>query len=112
MIIPWRFSLLPFKRLLWVVAGLDQGSVHRFDHNATWLENRSLVLAWEVHCEALIPRLCGQYRVLEKVSLTFHIPDCASNGCRNLDRLYLVPTVKAAVCFDSQIQQFAHRYSF
>jgi hypothetical protein len=58
-IVPRRFSLLPFKGFLGVIAGLEQGSVRRFDHDAAWRENGALVLAGEVHSETLISRLCG-----------------------------------------------------
>src|SRR5271165_922893 len=94
----------PSNDFSWVVAGLNEGSVHRFDHNAVRLENRSLALAGKVHCDALIPRLDGQYYVLKTVSLALDMPDPARDGCRNFNRLHLVPTIKTAVCFNSQIQ--------
>src|SRR5580704_10178644 len=103
-VVPRRFSLLSYERLLWVVASLNESSVRRFDHNAVRLENRSLVLAGEVHCEALSPRFRGQYYILKKVSLALDVPDPARDGCHNFNRLNLVPTIKTAVCFDSQIQ--------
>ena len=70
-VVPGCFSLLSFKRLLWIIAGVDQGSIRRFDHNAAWFENGSLVLPRKVHGEPLIPCLRSQYYVLEKVSLAF-----------------------------------------
>jgi hypothetical protein len=43
-------------------------------------------LSWpgKIHRDALVPRLCSQHHVPDKVSLTFDIPDRARDGCRNL----------------------------
>ena len=89
--------LLSLKRLLGVVAGLDQSPLHRFDHNAVRLENRPLVLAGEVHDEAFIPGFGGQNHVLKKVALALDPPDPARDGCGNLNRLHLIPTIETAV---------------
>jgi hypothetical protein len=90
-------SLVPFKRFLWIVAGLDQGSVLRFDDHAVGLENSPLILAREIHGQAFIPCLSGQYHILEEVSLSLDVPDCTRDRCRNLDGFHLLPTIQTAV---------------
>src|SRR5882724_428030 len=96
-VVPRRFSLLPFKRLLWIIAGLEQGSVPSFDHDTVGFENGTLVLARKVDGESLISGIRRHYYILEKVSLTLDIPDCARNRCCNLDRLKLVPSLETAM---------------
>ena len=70
LIIPRRLSLLPDKRFFGVIASFDERAVLRLDDNPTRLKTRSLILAREVHREALIPRVCGQNHVFEKIRLT------------------------------------------
>jgi hypothetical protein len=96
--------LLPFKGLLRVIARLYPRPVRRFDYDADWGENGALVLAGEVHGEALIPRVGGQYYVLEEVSPAFDVPDGAGDRGRDFDRLHLIPSLETAVGSYSEIQ--------
>src|SRR5437763_10509478 len=103
-VVPRGLELMTVKRLLRVVACVDESAVTALYLDSMGLEDRPFVVTDEVNGQQLSRRVHLEANVLERVTLFLHVPDGPSDGGINGDRLHLTPSVQAAVRGDGAVQ--------
>src|SRR5215471_12274190 len=96
-VVPGGLELMAVKRLLRVVACVDERAVAALQDDSAGLEDRPSVLTGEVHCQPLPRGVRLEANVLQRVSLVLEGPEGPGNSCVGGDRLELIPSVQAAV---------------
>src|ERR1700733_15516772 len=96
------------KGFLRVIACSDHRPIHSFDGDTGRLEDRSLVLAGELHGEALLLWLNLHDDVFEGITLALDEPNRSGDRRGTLYGLHLVPPFKTTMGTHGQFQKVSH----